>query len=252
MIPKIIHYCWFGKGELPQSVEKCIISWKKYCPEYEIKRWDESNWDVGRFQYTQQAYDAKKYAFVSDVARLDIIYREGGVYLDTDVELIKPLDSLLVYSAFLGMESPGMLNTGLGYGAIKGNKIIKENLDWYRNLNFLDASGKFDLTTCVEITTFILEKYGLKNENSFQNLGEIVLLPTEFLCPLNVENRVLHITDNTLSIHHYDATWISDEGVFGKINLKLWPLKIKIKKYIEILFGNGSYRKIKRLIKNRK
>ena len=130
MIPKIIHYCWFGGNELPESVRKCIESWKKYCPDFVIKEWNESNYDVTKLPFMKDAYEAKKYAFVSDYARLDIIYQHGGIYLDTDVELIKPLDDrLLDTTCFMGMETPGTVATGLGFGAIKGHSFIKQNRD---------------------------------------------------------------------------------------------------------------------------
>lgn len=133
MIPKKIHYCWFGKNPLPNEVKKCIESWKLFCPDYEIIEWNEENYDVFKIDYMAEAYKAEKYAFVSDYARLDIIYNNGGIYLDTDVELIRPLDDLLHHSCYLGMELPGRVATGLGFGAVKGNNFLYENMKYYEH-----------------------------------------------------------------------------------------------------------------------
>lgn len=206
MIPKKIHYCWFGGKPLPNSVKKCIKSWKKFCPDYEIIEWNESNYDVNKIPFIQQAYQAKKYAFVSDYARLDIIYSEGGIYLDTDVELLKNLDPLLVNQCFLAMELPGLVATGLGFGAQKGHWFLKENMDFYHNIDF-DANN---IITCVNITTDLLKKYDLTLANSKQTLKDIVIFPTEYFCPMNYQTKEIKITEKTYSIHHYDASWQSN------------------------------------------
>lgn len=137
MIPKIIHYCWFGRNPKPEIIEKCIASWKKYCPDWEIREWNEDNFDVASVTYMKEAYEAKKWAFVSDVARLLIIYQSGGVYLDTDVELLKPIDELIYNEAFFSFETSRNINSGLGFGAIKGHKLIAAMVDYYKNKKFL-------------------------------------------------------------------------------------------------------------------
>ena len=136
MIPKVIHYCWFGGQPLPESALKCIESLRRFCPDYEIKQWSEENYDVNKIQYIKEAYQEKKFAFVTDVARLDIIYSEGGIYLDTDVELIKSLDELLYNSLYLGMERAGRVNTGLGFGAEVNHPIVRDNLELYTDISF--------------------------------------------------------------------------------------------------------------------
>ncbi|TNU75055.1 glycosyltransferase family 32 protein, partial [Lactococcus cremoris] len=143
MIPKVIHYCWFGGQPLPESALKCIESWRRFCPDYEIKQWSEKNYDVNKIQYIKEAYQEKKFAFVTDVARLDIIWNEGGIYLDTDVELIKSLDELLYNSLYLGMERAGRVNTGLGFGAEVNHPIVRANLELYTNIPF---SGNDNIT----------------------------------------------------------------------------------------------------------
>lgn len=219
MIPKVIHYCWFGGNELPESALNCIKSWKKFCPDFEIKEWNEKNYDINKFVFVKDAYNKKKYAFVTDVARLDIIYEEGGVYLDTDVELIKPIDDeLLKNQLYLGMENIGRVNTGLGFGAESHHKFIKENLELYSNIPFSSN------TTCVTYTTKLLKKMGLKNINKTQRLEDMLILPTEYLCPLNFETDKLVITKKTYSIHHYDMSWKNkkDRFIRVKIVLRRW------------------------------
>ena len=159
MIPKNIHYCWFGGNPLPEEARKCIDSWKKYCPDYEIIEWNESNYDLNKNEYVKYTYENKKFAFLTDYVRLDIIYNEGGIYLDTDVELLKNLDNLLDCDGYIGMEQIGTVNTGQGFGAIKGHPFIKENKEYYENNNFI-VNGEFKQVICVKITTNILESKG--------------------------------------------------------------------------------------------
>lgn len=227
MIPKVIHYCWFGGKPLPESALKCIESWRRFCPDYEIKQWSEENYDVNKIQYIKEAYQEKKFAFVTDVARLDIIYSEGGIYLDTDVELIKPLDDLLVNQAYMGMEIAGRVNTGQGFGAVKNHQIVKANLEVYAELEF-DGT-----TTCVTYTTNLLKKYGLKNNNEIQHIDNAIILPTEYLCPLSFETNRLKITENTYSIHHYDMSWKDKRDKFLR-------LKIQLRKWV----GDDFYEKV--------
>ena len=148
MIPKVIHYCWFGGNAKPASVLKCIESWKKYCPGYEIKEWNEENFRIEDNLYCKQAYDAKKWAFATDYARLVIVYNNGGIYLDTDVEVIKPLDDLLNHKFFIGRQQGFQVNTGSGFGAEKGHPVLKRMIDDYEDIPFIDENGEMDLLTC--------------------------------------------------------------------------------------------------------
>ena len=232
MIPKKIHYCWFGGNPLPNEAKKCIESWKKYCPDYQIIEWNENNYDLSKNDYVKYTYENKKYAFLTDYVRLDIIYNEGGIYLDTDVELLKPLDDLLESSCFMGMEQPGMIATGLGFGAQKKNDFIKENKEYYEKEPFLDKSGNWIKTTCVKITTNLLVKKGLRKENKLQNITGIKILPVDYLCPLKLGTNKLTITENTYSIHHYTASWKSKYTIIRKISYRLIPVKQFIRKLI--------------------
>lgn len=213
MIPKKIHYCWFGNGKLPEKDLKCIESWKKYCPDYEIIQWNEKNYDIEKNRYMKEAYDEGKYGFVPDYARLDIIYNHGGIYLDTDVELLKSLDSLLDNSGFAGFESidsnKKFIALGLGFGAEKGNKIIKKMRDDYENIPFKLNDEKLNLIPSPTYSTRVLSNLGLKRNGMLQEIDGFVFLPEDYLCPLSCVTNKLNITENTISIHHYNGSWLT-------------------------------------------
>lgn len=241
MIPKIIHYCWFGGNPLPKSAQKCIDSWKKYFPDYEIKEWNESNYDVNKIAYTREAYSAKKYAFVSDYARFDIIHTHGGLYFDTDVEVIKPFTDILEKGAFMGCEIDGgetsiAVAPGLGIAAEPGLAIYKEILDSYKVFRFIKEDGTYNTTTIVKYTTDILKQKGLQNIKGMQTVADINIYPKEYFNPLDdVTGKVLK-TENTHSIHWYSKTWLSK----GEI------LRSKITKPFHRVFGNDCFRWLKR------
>lgn len=208
-IPKIIHYCWFGKGEMPKIAKKCIKSWKKYCPDFQIICWNEDNFDFSKNRYMLEAYKAGKWAFVSDVVRLQVVYEFGGVYLDTDVELIKPIDDLIQTEGFMGFDEKGIIATGLGFGAEKGNKIIGEFLKDYEDISFIKPDGSYDLTPCPDRNTDTLKRLGMDINNTSQKFLNMVFLPKEYLCPMDYYSGKKNITKNTYSIHHYSASWTS-------------------------------------------
>lgn len=234
MIPKKIHYCWFGGKELSKEAKKCIDSWKKYCPDYEIIEWNESNYDVNKNPYVKYTYESKKFAFLTDYVRLDIIYNEGGIYLDTDVELLRSLDELLNCKGYIGMEQVGTINTGQGFGAVKNHPFIKENKKFYEKNKFLDANGNFIRNICVPITTNILKAKGLKNENVMQQVFEMEIYPTEYFCPKVIGTNKINITDNTYSIHHFESSWKSNLKIIRRIEYYLIPLKQFVKNMIGI------------------
>ena len=189
MIPKVIHYCWFGGNPLPKSAQKCIASWRKYLPDYEIKEWNESNFDVNIIPYTAEAYKAKKYAFVSDYARFWILYKYGGLYFDTDVEVIKNMDDIIAKGPFMGCENeakagatPAQLgvNPGLGLGVNPGLGLYEEILEDYKTSHFITANGELDLKTIVDRTTEVLCKYGLQNTSKIQEVAGVLIYPKEY------------------------------------------------------------------------
>lgn len=211
MIPKIIHYCWFGGNPLPSLALKCIESWKKCCSEFSIKEWNENNFDINFNTYTKEAHKTKKWAFVSDVARLYAVYTEGGVYLDTDVEIIKPLDNFLNDHMFLGFESDNLLATGLGFGAEKNFYMIKKMIDIYNNISFIKSDGELNTTPCPVYNTDCMKQEGFIINNTKQTMNGITLYPTEYLCPKNWETGEVNFTLNTHTIHHFLASWLSEE-----------------------------------------
>lgn len=210
MIPKVIHYCWFGGNPLTELAEKCIESWRKHFPDYQIVEWNENNFDINCCTYVRQAYEAKKWAFVSDYARFKILYESGGIYFDTDVEVIKPFDHILEKGGFMGCENAqGSVNPGLGIALPPGLDIIKEILDDYEASEFLKPDGSCDLTTIVERTTNLLKRYGLVETSQIQQIADIYIYPMEYFCPIDIETGKMHITNNTYSIHRYDGSWIT-------------------------------------------
>jgi hypothetical protein len=213
MIPKKIHYCWFGGDPIPDKFKRYIESWKKYCPDYEIKEWNELNYDVTKNRYMWEAYKKRKWGFVPDFARLDIIYSEGGVYLDVDVELIKPLDDLLVLHGFMGVEkSSKMVALGLGFGAERGNNIIKAMMEDYRYRRFIKDNGELDTVPSPAINTRILKKHGYKYSNEIQTVGDITVFPSQYFCPMDYQSGEIKLTDKTIAIHHYAGTWQTEES----------------------------------------
>lgn len=210
MIPKKIHYCWFGGNELPSKAKKCIESWKKFFPDYEIIEWNESNFDISFNKYAKEAYDSKKFAFFTDVARLYIIYHNGGIYFDVDVEAIKEFDDIVRNNdAFFGLETETTVNTGLGFGADKNNWLIKKMLDDYSDKKFLLQDGTMDMTPCPIINSRIFKKEGFKLDGKYENLKNISIYPIDFFNPLNSATGKLDKTKNTHSIHWYLKTWVS-------------------------------------------
>lgn len=234
-IPKVIHYCWFGKGELPKLAQKCIKSWKKYCPDYEIICWNEDNFDITQNRYMQEAYEAKKWAFVSDFARLKVIYDHGGIYMDTDVEILKPIDDLLETKGYMGFDEKGLMSTGLGFGAEKGNKIVGEFLKSYEDISFLLPDGSYDLTPCPDRNTEDLKRLGMDVTNTSQTFMDVVFLPEDYLCPMNYYTGKKKITENTRTIHHYYGSWTSDITKRTTFIKRLIGLKLYNKLYGKFL-----------------
>ena len=247
MIPKIIHYCWFGGKPLPRSAEKCIASWKKYLPGYEVKRWDESNCDVNAIPYTREAYAACKYAFVSDYARFWILYHYGGVYFDTDVEVIRPIDDIINRGGFLGVESNRngiyTVNPGLGFAATQGTAVIGEMVNLYSTFLFINTDGASDLKNIVEITTDYLSSKGLQNTDEIQDCCGFTIYPKDYFCPIDYDTRELKITENTRTIHHYAESWVPRSTRFKNALSRLFGKRfmsclVRIKRTVS---GNAKY-----------
>lgn len=233
MIPKVIHYCWFGNKELPQNLRKCVDSWKRFCPDYYIKKWDESNFDVASHPFMKKAYEEKAWAFVSDYARLKIIFENGGIYLDTDVELLKNLDFLLNYKCYVGIQQAGNLcATGLGFGAEKHNLIVKEMMEQYDGLEF-DINNKNKLS-CPLLNNRVLVNKGYIVSDKVTLIDDLAVLPSKMVDPIAVGRSDYLLCDESVSIHHYNASWES--------------LKIRLKRRICIAIGQRNINAIKRVI----
>lgn len=212
MIPKVIHYCWFGGNPLPELAKGCIESWKKYCPDYKIVEWNESNFDLSCCDYVKEAFQAKKWAFITDYVRLYALYNYGGIYMDTDVEVVKSLDAFLQQPAFSGFESDTQIPTGI-MASEKGNLWTKRQLDYYTNRHFILSDGTLDLTTNVRTITNITAEYypSLKLNNTYQELGDITFYPKDYFCPKDALTKEVHMTENTATIHHFNGSWIPPE-----------------------------------------
>ena len=207
MIPKIIHYCWFGRGPMPELAEKCIASWHKFMPNYEYKLWNEDNFDVNSVPYTKEAYEARKFAFVTDYVRLWALYTEGGIYMDTDVEILKPLDDLLHLSAFTGYEGSKTQPPVTGLMASKaGGKWVKEQLESYNGSHFIKEDGSFDLTTNTIRISTIMRNNGFIQDGKYSVYKDMHVFPTEYFCPRQTTGE-FSLTENTYCDHHFMGTW---------------------------------------------
>lgn len=265
MIPKVIHYCWFGHNPLPKSARKCIASWRKYLPDYEIKEWNEDNFDVNIIPYTKEAYEAKKYAFVSDYARFWILYHHGGIYFDTDVEVIRSMDEIIARGPFMGREAGAYIKDicdvgvlysgsgtglgvapGLGLGASSGHGLYKELLDVYANLNFRNNDGTLNTKTIVSYTTEVLLKHGLnENNDEPQVVSGVWIYPSDVFCPMDhTQANKLNITNRTVSIHLYDCSWINHNTIGYKLHL--------LKNWLSRQLGVGFVNSCADIIKGRK
>lgn len=215
-IPKTIHYCWFGKNKMPEKNIKCINTWKKVCPDYKIIRWDESNYDVTKNKYMYDAYKCKKWGFVPDYARLDLIYQYGGIYLDTDVELIRKPDELLKYDGFMGFQRNFWVNFGLGFGATKGNELIKALRNAYEEINFINKDDSMNLIPSPYYQTYLLRQYKLVCNNDTQFIDKNAILSSDYFDPQSFRGGQIRCTHNTIGIHHYDESW-SEERIKNQI-----------------------------------
>ena len=224
MIPKVIHYCWFGRNPLPELAERCIASWRKFFPDYEIKEWNEDNFDVSIIPYTRDAYEAKKYAFVSDYARFWILYHFGGLYFDTDVEVIKPMEDLISLGSFMGFEflsNKGncAVNPGLGMCAVPGLDLYREVLNGFGALSFWNMDGIVNNYSMIPLVTEILMGKGLKGDGRVEMVSGVYFYPPDYFNPFDDATGRLKKTENTRTIHWFMKSWLPKEPallVLGK------------------------------------
>lgn len=240
MIPKIIHYCWFGRGPKGDLANKCIESWKKFLPDYEIKEWNEDNFDINMFQYAKEALEKKKYAFVTDVVRLYALYTEGGVYMDTDVEVLKSFNPFLHHIMFSGFETDGNVPTGM-MAAEKGSIWAKELLDEYKDRVFIKPNGEMNVTSNTSYITDYMVKKGLKLNNEYQDFPNLcTMYPSDFFCPKDHTTGKIHLTDNSVCIHHFAGSWSVDP---------LWMvMRHRLKLFLIDIFGESLIVKLSNII----
>lgn len=217
MIPKILHYCWFGGKPLPESVCRYIDSWRLHCPDYKIIEWNEKTFDTTQNFFVREAYEQKKWAFVADYARLEILYKYGGIYLDSDIEIIKGIDDFLKYRAFIGFEAEKRIQTGV-IGACPANEWIKVLLDYYNNKHFLLPNGDLDTTTNVKIITDLTYKlYNIQLNNRLQLFGNNMrLFPVEYFCAKSYETGKVLKTNKTYMVHHFIGSWLNEKQVMQR------------------------------------
>ena len=243
MIPKVIHYCWFGRNPLPEDARKCIASWRKYLPDYEIKEWNEDNFDVNIIPYTRQVYNVKKYAFLSDYARFWILYKYGGIYFDTDVELISPIDDIIEKGSFMSKEIDSYdfiaVNPGQGIAAVPNMLFYKRVLEVYANLEYIKPDGTFNSYSMIPIVTEMFLEGGLKVGAEIQKVEGINIYPVDYFNPWDDVLGKLTKTENTRAIHWYSKSWREQES-----GLKIW-----LKRLIRRIFGRNIGAKLKCIFK---
>lgn len=210
-IPKIIHYMWLGDKTIPDNLQYCLNSWKRYCPDYEIVRWDENNYDVGKHPYMKQAYKNRMYGFIPDYARLDILYHYGGIYMDTDVEIIKPLDELLYQQAFCGVEKWQVINFGGLSGAVKGHRALEALLEERQGVVFEETDGRLNKNTCGYYDTRVALNHGYRIDGTNQRILDMNIYTYDYFHPYDYISRRMEITGDTFSIHHFNGGWLDEK-----------------------------------------
>lgn len=240
MIPKKIHYCWFGKGELPLRERRCIASWKKHMPNFELVLWNETNFDVETCAFTSEAYKYKKYAFVSDYVRLYALVNYGGIYLDTDVEILKPFSEFVVFDAFGSFETPNVIQTGV-IASIPNGVLVTKMFQYYKNKTFVLKDGTLNQVANSRILTDILLEDGLVLNNLRQSLSYFELFPTEYFCPINQATQEIEITENTYCIHYLSGSWMTRKNKITR----------KLKSFIGKVFGFKTVKFIRKIIVNK-
>ncbi len=241
-IPKVIHYCWFGRNPLPKMAQKCLASWKRFFPEYEIKEWNEDNFDVNAIPYTKDAYADGKYAFVSDYARFWILYHLGGVYFDTDVEVIRPMDDILERGPFMGLElagPEGKIAPGLGLAAPAGLAVYREILDGFERLDYWISEGQRNPYTMIPLVTELMRKKGLDGSMPIQQIDGLYIYAPDYFNPLDDATGRLRTTENTRSIHWFMKSWMPSET----------PFKTWMKRLGRRMLGRDFVSKVKGLFK---
>ena len=235
---KTVHYCWFGRGEKPELVQKCIASWEKFLPDYELKEWNEDSFDINSCRFVSEAYADRNFAFVSDYVRAFVLYNQGGIYMDTDVEVLGSFDPFLNDKVFFGFEEGNFVGTCV-MGIEKGHELMKMYLDHYNNSVYFNDDGTKYTDTNVVLLTKLLEEKGLKRDGQKQTVGDITVYPRTYFSPYDYINGINYITDESVAIHHFAQLWLP----------KSVRMKTGIKKKIVKLIGGQNLKKLRELRK---
>lgn len=230
MIPKIIHYCWLGHGEKPELAKKCIASWKKFCPDFEIREWNEDNCDYLAMPFMAEAYAAKKYAFVSDVMRLIVLEQYGGVYFDTDVEVVRDISPLLNDEGFIGFENNRFVNSGQVMAAVPHQPVVQAMIEEYKKMHFTNADGSLNAVGCPHLNTDVMERFGLARNGQEQLVAGIHVYPDDYFNPMDSTTGKLTKTENTYSIHWYSMSWLP----------KRTQIRAKLGRIVRRIMGKGK------------
>lgn len=224
MIPKVIHYCWFGRNPKPALIKKCIWSWRKYCPNYKIIEWNEDNFDVNQNRFCREAYAMKKWAFVSDYVRLRVLYDYGGIYLDTDAELLRPIDILIERGNLIGFQHENYINNGLIYASEVHALFTRDNLSIYENMSFIQSDDSLNMTVCQEYTTSLLRNADIQvpdiGQVQFSKKYQLFVYPSEYFCPIDIRTGQKNMTENTYAIHHFMSSWWDPQRIKNKKRLQ--------------------------------
>lgn len=236
-IPKIIHYCWFGGKPLPELAQKCIASWRKFLPDYEIKEWNEQNFNVRQCIYSAEAYRLKSFAHVSDYARFWILYHYGGIYFDTDVEVIQPLDDILEKESFMGFEclegiksdNPnGNINPGLGMGVHKEHPFFKQIVDYYEHIHYVKWNGRNTGNVTHHVTRFLDYEHKEVLDGGVVKVSGLLIYPITYFCPYDYYRKQMNITEDTRTIHHYMGSWLEDTNRWKNLRKRITAICVRI------------------------
>ncbi|MBR3241349.1 MAG: glycosyl transferase [Parasporobacterium sp.] len=247
MIPKIIHYCWFGGNPKPELAVKCMESWKKYCPDYSYVEWNEDIFDLSTAPlYVRQAYEAKRWAFVTDYVRLYALYNQGGIYMDTDVEVIHPLDGFLHHSGFSGFEDDENIPTGI-MAAEVGHTLIQKWMKLYDTMRFILDDGSYNIETNVTTLTHYMSAHGLKLNNTLQTAEDFTFYPKDYFCPKSYMDGKTYLTDNTHTIHHFSGSWLTEEDRKNIDKERRFQRRVRVpKKILKAVMSEDAFNNLKR------
>ena len=236
-IPKVIHYCWFGGSTLPEQARRCIASWRRFLPDYEIKEWNEQNFNVYQSVYSAEAYRLKSFAHVSDYARFWILYHYGGIYFDVDIEVIKPLDDIISKQSFMGFECQegtvydnpnGNVNPGLGMGCYQGHPFFGKIVDYYEHIHYVRWNGRNSGNVTHHVTKFLDFEHKKVRDGNVIEVSGLFVYPIDYFCPFDCYRRQMQITENTRSIHHYMATWVERTNRWQNLWKRLRAICVRI------------------------